>query len=467
MPIFVKIHGQILDSSIADDYLLRHVFEDLLKLADSDGVVDMTHQAIAARTRVPIEIIIEKIDELMKPDYASRSFKANGARLVLLDPQQRSWGWRIVNYKHYRDKVRDEESRRRYYRGRRRRTSFVYYAVCEARVKISLASNPWAAISKLRGTCPGGVQLAAKESGDETLLRQRHQEFHGDSLGQGWFRLTGRLQDHIAAVAVGIARVAKKIAKDSQWIAKDSKIAQKDSQAFICKTETRIAKDSQWVAKDSKKGGGIERERERDINKEEPPIVPQEGDDIQTPLNFSFEEAMAWINSLFGRQKEWSGEEKQLLRKWLPIAPEDRALLSWAYTLPTNAEGWVVVDGVQLSKRKQNCLKLLREFPSEIEKWHTVRANLDGSNGVDDDPRSEEEREEELEAQRLGMREGWTVMKLEEYVAEYPHMADRKGWIVTAPFDFLDFRDQQRILERVRERKEREAKAKKQASKIS
>src|SRR5437763_1899096 len=125
--MYAKIYAQILDSSIANDPALRDVFQDTLLLCDATGVVDMTYEAIAARTRRPIDLVIQKIGELMKPDPASRSWKANGARLVLLDPDQRSWGWRIVNFNHYR-RVRDEESRRSHFRGRQR-ASYVYYAV--------------------------------------------------------------------------------------------------------------------------------------------------------------------------------------------------------------------------------------------------------------------------------------------------------------------------------------------------
>jgi len=108
--VFAKIFSQIFDSSIADNWKVRHVFEDMLKLADIDGVVDMTHESIAARTRMPTEIIYEAIAELEKPDPRSRTPDANGARLVLID-EHRNWGWIIVNYQKYRD-ISSEENRR-------------------------------------------------------------------------------------------------------------------------------------------------------------------------------------------------------------------------------------------------------------------------------------------------------------------------------------------------------------------
>lgn len=116
--MFAKIFGQIFDSSIADDYQTRHVFMDLLVLADSDGVVDMTAGAIARRTNVPQEIVEVAIKALCSPDPDSRTKTDHGCRMLPLD-EQRGWGWQIVNYHHYR-RIRDEESRRAYYREYRR-----------------------------------------------------------------------------------------------------------------------------------------------------------------------------------------------------------------------------------------------------------------------------------------------------------------------------------------------------------
>ena len=116
--MYAKIFSQIFDSSIAENYEVRHVFEDLLKLADKEGCVDMTQEAIARRTNAPIEKIRMGIEELMKPDARSRSKEQDGRRLILID-SNRDWGWIIVNYAHYRA-LRDEESRRAYFRNAKR-----------------------------------------------------------------------------------------------------------------------------------------------------------------------------------------------------------------------------------------------------------------------------------------------------------------------------------------------------------
>jgi hypothetical protein len=116
--VFVKVFTQILDSSIADCYLTRFVFEDFLKLADKEGLVDMTASAIARRTNVPLEIVTRSIEKLSEPDPLSRSLDEDGRRIVPIDPQ-RPWGWRIVNYVHYRN-IRDDEARKEYFRERKR-----------------------------------------------------------------------------------------------------------------------------------------------------------------------------------------------------------------------------------------------------------------------------------------------------------------------------------------------------------
>jgi hypothetical protein len=108
--MFAKVFFQIFESSISDDYLVRHVFMDLLVLSDEEGVIDKTTKAISRITNVPVEIVEMAIAKLCAPDPHSRTPDESGARLVLID-DHRDWGWRIVNYIKYRS-IRDEEARR-------------------------------------------------------------------------------------------------------------------------------------------------------------------------------------------------------------------------------------------------------------------------------------------------------------------------------------------------------------------
>lgn len=105
--MFAKIFNSIFDSSIADDWKTRIVFQDLLVLADKDGIVDATPSAISRRTNLPLEIVTEAIPKLEAPDHTSRTPDHEGRRLLRLDAH-RAWGWRIVNFTKYRESATKE-----------------------------------------------------------------------------------------------------------------------------------------------------------------------------------------------------------------------------------------------------------------------------------------------------------------------------------------------------------------------
>lgn len=97
--LYARVFTSILDSSIAENWQVRHVFEDMLKLAE-DGVLDMTRQAFSRRTNIPIEVVNAAITVLEATDPASRDPEEEGRRIVRLDAT-RDWGWRIVNWEKY------------------------------------------------------------------------------------------------------------------------------------------------------------------------------------------------------------------------------------------------------------------------------------------------------------------------------------------------------------------------------
>lgn len=118
--LYARIFLSILDSSIAEDWQVRHVFEDMLKLADG-GVLDMTRQAFARRTNIPLAVVNDAIKVLESADPASRDPEEDGRRIVRLD-DNRDWGWHIVNWEKYesikkavdqRQKTRDRVRRHR------------------------------------------------------------------------------------------------------------------------------------------------------------------------------------------------------------------------------------------------------------------------------------------------------------------------------------------------------------------
>lgn len=98
--LYARVFLQILDSSLADDWQTRHVFEDLLKLSNMDGVVDMTREAISRRTNTPQAVVDRALNMLEAPDPRSRDPEEGGRRIIRLD-DHRDWGWRIVNFQKY------------------------------------------------------------------------------------------------------------------------------------------------------------------------------------------------------------------------------------------------------------------------------------------------------------------------------------------------------------------------------
>lgn len=99
--LYARVFLQILDSSIAEDFTVRHVFEDFLKLADhKSGVVDMTRQALSRRLNCPLDVLNRAIHVLESPDPASRDAAYEGRRIERLDPH-RDWAWKILNWDKY------------------------------------------------------------------------------------------------------------------------------------------------------------------------------------------------------------------------------------------------------------------------------------------------------------------------------------------------------------------------------
>lgn len=108
--MFGKLFSSMFDGSLYGNWKAIVTLEQLVILANRDGVVDMTLQALAARTSIPLDLLQEGIEHLAKPDPHSRTPGHEGRRIIPVD-EARPWGWRIVNYKRYRD-LRNEEMRR-------------------------------------------------------------------------------------------------------------------------------------------------------------------------------------------------------------------------------------------------------------------------------------------------------------------------------------------------------------------
>lgn len=99
--MYGKVFDSIYDGTLYGNWEAIATFQQFIVLANADGVVDMTPQAIAARTSFPLDLIQRGIKFLEAPDPYSRTPGDEGRRIVLMDPENRPWGWRIVNHGKY------------------------------------------------------------------------------------------------------------------------------------------------------------------------------------------------------------------------------------------------------------------------------------------------------------------------------------------------------------------------------
>jgi hypothetical protein len=114
--MYGKLFTQMYDGTLATrgPWQAMVTFQQLIILADKDGIVDMTREAISRRTTIPLDIVNIGITALEQPDSESRTPTEDGRRIIRLS-QDRDWGWFIVNHAHYR-KIRSQEERKKYMR---------------------------------------------------------------------------------------------------------------------------------------------------------------------------------------------------------------------------------------------------------------------------------------------------------------------------------------------------------------
>lgn len=112
--MYGKVFSQMYDGTLATKgpWQALVTFQQLIVLADMDGDVDMTAEAISRRTTVPLDVIKIGIAALEAPDPESRSPGNDGRRIVRLR-EHTDWGWHLVNYQRYA-KIRDQEARKEY-----------------------------------------------------------------------------------------------------------------------------------------------------------------------------------------------------------------------------------------------------------------------------------------------------------------------------------------------------------------
>jgi hypothetical protein len=178
--MYAKVFRQIFDSTVSDDWRIRTVWMHLLVLADRNGIVDMTPEAIGRTTGLPQEMVDYALEELAKPDGRSRSFEEEGRRIVLLCPDERTWGWRLVNYAKYRDML-DEGDRLRHATGTGR--SKKMWICCLRRcdkARLVVSSNPWARAKEIEAS------VAWRVLGDRAAMGRLRSRLRTTADADGW-----------------------------------------------------------------------------------------------------------------------------------------------------------------------------------------------------------------------------------------------------------------------------------------
>jgi hypothetical protein len=117
--VYGKLFSSIYDGTLYGYWEAIVTFQQMIVLADADGIVDMTPQAICARTSMPIDILEKGLKKLSEPDPHSRTPGEDGRRIVCID-EHRPWGWQIVNYLKYKN-LRDSDEVREQNRVRAQR----------------------------------------------------------------------------------------------------------------------------------------------------------------------------------------------------------------------------------------------------------------------------------------------------------------------------------------------------------
>jgi hypothetical protein len=105
---YTPVFDSVFHGTLCGKWPTLPVWLTILPMADKNGHIDMSYQAMSALTGWPVDLLKQAMAELTAPDPESRSEAEEGRRLVLIDPENRSWGWRVVNHGKYRERARKQ-----------------------------------------------------------------------------------------------------------------------------------------------------------------------------------------------------------------------------------------------------------------------------------------------------------------------------------------------------------------------
>lgn len=108
--MYVKLFTSLYQGTLRGKAHEILVFTNLLAHADKDGIVDMHPRAIADEVGLSVDEVRNALTALEAPDDESRTPDEGGRRIIRMD-DHRAWGWRVVNYRKYRE-IKNEQDRR-------------------------------------------------------------------------------------------------------------------------------------------------------------------------------------------------------------------------------------------------------------------------------------------------------------------------------------------------------------------
>ena len=108
--MYGKIFESIYEGSLYGQFEAIVTFQAMIVLADEEGVIDISPQALSGKTSIPIAVINKGLKVLQQSDPLSRSPDHNGKRIMLIN-EEREFGWQIVNYMYYRNLASRSEKR--------------------------------------------------------------------------------------------------------------------------------------------------------------------------------------------------------------------------------------------------------------------------------------------------------------------------------------------------------------------
>ena len=71
--MYGKLFDQMYEGTLSADWKAMVTFQQMIIIANEDGVIDITPPALARKTGIPLEIIEHGIGKLEEPDKYSRT----------------------------------------------------------------------------------------------------------------------------------------------------------------------------------------------------------------------------------------------------------------------------------------------------------------------------------------------------------------------------------------------------------